>query len=180
MRLSGSCTILWRPRNNPINQQLRWFFAAFSRGAYSLVTERTLLCITGAVERLLTDLSSQDATRLNRLSDRQCAQLVDQETHQRRVGVWRNAVAEVGDVATPRVKASQCSGKLAADGCLIGGEQQRIEIALQRHPGTNRRAGRRRESSRRARAACAWRVPRRAWRAQRPAPPRRLRRDAAR
>ena len=64
----------------------------------------------------MTDLSSQDATRLNRLSDRQCAQLVDQETHQRRVGVWRNAVAEVGDVATPRVKASQCSGKLAADG----------------------------------------------------------------
>ena len=44
-------------------------------------------------------------------------------------------------MATPRVKASQCSGKLAADGCLIGGEQQRIEIALQRHPGTNRRAG---------------------------------------
>ena len=58
------------------------------------------------------------------------AQRLHQHVHQRRIGVRRDAVAEIGHIAVMRVESGQRFSQLATNGRLVGGQQQRVKIAL--------------------------------------------------
>ena len=107
MRLLRSCLILWRRGNIQQNQRVTWFVKRFSGGAYSPVTEMPFLCITGAAERLVRSLSSEIFFAFVNLPNSDVSQCVDQYSHQGRVSVGRNTVAQIGDIAMMRIESGE-------------------------------------------------------------------------
>ena len=82
-------------------------YVGYSGGVHSPVTDLSFLCITGAVERLMRRLSRQICLGLYRSNVLGGAQRMHQYLHQRRVGVWRDAVPQVRHIAVMRVKSSE-------------------------------------------------------------------------
>ena len=75
------------------------FFMRFSEGAYLRVTEASFLCITGAIEQPIQPLSSEIFFAFVNLPDSEISQCVDQCADQRGVGIGRDPVSQISNVA---------------------------------------------------------------------------------
>ena len=123
------CVILQHPENSLENQLGRPFCKRCGSGGRSLGVGVRILCITSAPEQHSGGLSSLGHA-VARRSGGDGAHFVDENGHQRRVGVGRDAVAEIGDVTPPRIEAGQRGADLAPERGLIGRQQQGVEVAL--------------------------------------------------